>query len=253
MVDIPEEGLEIGEDEDGASKVTKTSEANRTPAAKKETSNSLAKPDKIKVAQTINADIELPGDFLYIDAKDILEKGAQGNVLANQNIDEKRTREDLLPYCDSNEDIRFLHKIVANNTIMKFGVTLKQGFDVEKDEVKFGFNIHIDSKRSNTQTLDMKVPIMINTGKLKLNQSGGNVSSAQSVASGKAVGIEAQIAKQQQQLAAGKAQMLDQSFVTQASAKQALEQSFQGGPAMSSSSKMSSQSQLIKEAQERQR
>jgi hypothetical protein len=84
LVDIPEEGLEIGEDEDGASKITKTSEANKTPTApKQETNNSLVKPDKIKVAQTINADIELPGDFLYIDAKDILEKGAQGNVLAN--------------------------------------------------------------------------------------------------------------------------------------------------------------------------
>lgn len=221
LVDIPEEGLEIGEDEDGASKATKASEA-KTAASKKE-SSSLIKPDKIKVAQTINADIELPGDFLYIDAKDILEKGAQGNVLANQNIDEKRTKEDLLPYCESNDDVRFLHKIVANNTIMKFSVTLKAGFDIEKDEVKFGFNIHIDSKRSNTQTLDMKVPIMINTGKLKLNQSGGNVSSAQSVQSGRAVTREEQIAKQQQQLAAGKAQMLDQSFVTQASAKQALE------------------------------
>lgn len=33
--------------------------------------------------------------------------------------------------------------------------------------------------------------------------------------------------------------MLDQSFVTQASAKHALDQSYQGGPAMSSSSKMS--------------
>lgn len=29
-----------------------------------------------------------------------MEKGAQGNVLANQNIDEKRTKEDLLPYCE---------------------------------------------------------------------------------------------------------------------------------------------------------
>lgn len=52
---------------------------------------------------------------------------------------------------------------------MKFMVNLRKGFDIEKDEVKFGFNIHIDSKRSNTQTLDMKVPIVINTGKLKLN------------------------------------------------------------------------------------
>ena len=84
LVDIPEEGLEIGEDEDGASKITKASEANKTSTAPTpEANTSLVKPDKIKVAQTINADMELPGDFLYIDAKDILEKGAQGNVLAN--------------------------------------------------------------------------------------------------------------------------------------------------------------------------
>lgn len=79
---------------------------------------------------------------------------------------------------------------------MKFNVVLKPGFDIEKDEVKFGFNLHIDSKRSTTQTLEMKVPVMINTGKLKLNQSGGNVSSAQSVQSGRAVTREQQIEKQ---------------------------------------------------------
>lgn len=33
---------------------------------------------------------------------------------------------------------------------MKFMVNLSKGFDIDKDEVKFGFNIHIDSKRSNT-------------------------------------------------------------------------------------------------------
>jgi len=44
----------------------------------------------------------------------------------------------------------FLYKIVANNTIMKFNVVLNKGFDIEKDEVKFGFNIFIDNKRSNT-------------------------------------------------------------------------------------------------------
>lgn len=138
----------------------------------------LIKPDKIKIAQTINSDIELPEDFIYIDAKDIIDKGAQGNVLANANLDEKRTKEELAPYAESKKDVEFLYKIVANNTIMKFNVTLKPGFDVEKDEVKFGFNLHIDSKRSTTQTLEMKVPVMINTGKLKMNQSGGNVSSA---------------------------------------------------------------------------
>ena len=250
LVDIPEEGLEFGDDEDGGA--TKKTEASEKKADSKQSkADSLIRTDKIEVAQTLNSDIELPKGFIYIDPKDIVDRGAQGNVLANANLDEKRTKEELAPYVEASEDISFMYKIVANNTIMKFAVTLREGFDIEKDEVKFGFNLHIDSKRSATKQLEMKVPVMINTGKLKLNQSGGNISSAQSVVSGKAVTKEEQVAKQHQQLAAGKAQMLDQSFVTQASAKNALEQSFQGPAQSTSSSKMSSQSQLIKEAQER--
>ena len=78
-----------------------------------------------------------------------------------------------------------MYKIVSNNVIMKFQVTLNLGFDIEKDDVKFGFNLHIEQKRTSTQTLNMKVPIVINTGKMKINNTGGNVSSAMSVASQK--------------------------------------------------------------------
>jgi hypothetical protein len=79
-----------------------------------------------------------------------------------------------------------MYKLVSNSNIMKFPVTLREAFNIEKDEVKFGFNLHIESKRSATQTLKMTIPIMVNTGKLKINNTGGNIiSSAQSVASGK--------------------------------------------------------------------
>jgi flagellar assembly factor FliW len=78
-----------------------------------------------------------------------------------------------------------MYKIVSNNVIIKFQVTLNVGFDIEKDDVKFGFNLHIEQKRTSTQTLNMKVPIVINTGKMKINNTGGNVSSAMSVASQK--------------------------------------------------------------------
>ena len=78
-----------------------------------------------------------------------------------------------------------MYKIVSNNVIMKFQVTLNVGFDIEKDDVKFGFNLHIEQKRTSTQTLNMKVPIVINTGKMKINNTGGYVSSAMSVASQK--------------------------------------------------------------------
>jgi len=78
-----------------------------------------------------------------------------------------------------------MYKIVSNNVIIKFQVTLNVGFDIEKDDVKFGFNLHIEQKRTSTQTLNIKVPIVINTGKMKINNTGGNVSSAMSVASQK--------------------------------------------------------------------
>jgi flagellar assembly factor FliW len=55
---------------------------------------------------------------------------------------------------------------------------LNQDFDIEKDDVKFGFNLHTEINRSSSVMLNMKVPIIINTGKLKINNTGGNVSSA---------------------------------------------------------------------------
>ena len=133
-----------------------------------------------------------------------------------------------MQYIGDAEDLPFMYKIVANNTIMKFNINLNEGFDIDKDEVKFGFNMHIESKRSATQTLEMKIPVVINTGKLKLNTSGGNVSSAQSVASGKPQSREEQQKRQSQLIASGKAGMLDQSFVSAATEKEKLDRSYQG-------------------------
>mmetsp|Transcript_8860 Transcript_8860/g.15037 ORF Transcript_8860/g.15037 Transcript_8860/m.15037 type:complete len:86 (+) Transcript_8860:218-475(+) len=73
---------------------------------------------------------------------------------------------------------------------------------------------------SSTSTQEIKVPIAINLGKLKINQSGGNVSSAISVASGKK-------ATQEEQVRAGKAQILDTSYVSSATDKQKLDETFQ--------------------------
>lgn len=83
----------------------------------------------------------------------------------------------------------------------------------------------------------MKVPIMINTGKLKINKTGQNFSSAQSVQSGKP-NADIQAARLKQ----GKAQMLDMSFVSAATEKQKLDESFQ-----SNTSQMTAQSQKQKD------
>lgn len=139
-------------------------------------------------------------------------------------------------------DIGYMYKIVSNSNILKFPVTLRESFNVEKDEVKFGFNLHIESRRSATQTLKMKVPVMINTGKLKINNTGGNISSAQSVASGK---VNPKM--QEQKLKDGKAQMLDMSFVSSATEKQKLDESFQ-----SNVTRMTAGSQMSQKQKEEQ-
>ena len=144
--------------------------------------------------------------------------------------EEKRTPEELKTSLENPKDLAFMHKIVSNSAIMKFPLTLRKGFSVETDDLKFGFYLHVETKRSSTSTLNVKVPIMINTGRLKINNSGGNVSSAQSVASSRQGGRGAKpevIQKaQEERLKAGKAQMLDTSFVSSATEKERLDQSF---------------------------
>lgn len=95
------------------------------------------------------------------------------------NAEEKRSKEELTAAITKPADFSFMYKIVANNVIMKFPVTLKTGFDIDKDEVKFGFYLTYEMKVSETSKKKIKVPIMINTGKLKINNTGGHyVSSA---------------------------------------------------------------------------
>lgn len=180
----------------------------------------ISKEDKISKLQSLNSDIDLPAGQVLIDAKDIIDPAAQGNLITG-NAEERRSKEELLDVLTEPKDFNFMYKIVSNNVIMKFPVTLKPGFNVEKDEVKFGFYLHIQQKRSATQNLEVKVPIMVNTGKLKINTSGGAyVSSAQSVASAKKI-------TQEQKLASGQAQMLDHSYISHASVKERMDESFQ--------------------------
>ena len=62
-----------------------------------------------------------------------------------------------------------MYKLVTNNAIMKFPVVLKKGFQIEKDELRFGFNFKVEIKRDNSTTIRLSIPIMINTGLLKVN------------------------------------------------------------------------------------
>jgi len=48
-------------------------------------------------------------------------------------MDEKRSKEELLQYIGDAEDLPFMYKIVANNTIMKFNINLNDKFDIDKD------------------------------------------------------------------------------------------------------------------------
>ena len=56
-------------------------------------------------------------------------------------------------------DIKFLYKIVSNNIIIKINVSISPEFIIEKDDVKFGFNLHLIKENSSGMTGTMKVPI----------------------------------------------------------------------------------------------
>ena len=66
-------------------------------------------------------------------------------------------------------DIKYMYKLVANNAILKFPIFLKKGFQLEKDELRFGFNLKVEIKRDNATTIRLSIPIMINTGLLKVH------------------------------------------------------------------------------------
>ena len=45
-----------------------------------------------------------------------------------------------------------MYKIVSNNVIMKFEITLNPGFVVEKHEVKFAFQLVISKRKKGSQS-----------------------------------------------------------------------------------------------------
>mmetsp|Transcript_19367 Transcript_19367/g.29702 ORF Transcript_19367/g.29702 Transcript_19367/m.29702 type:complete len:235 (-) Transcript_19367:194-898(-) len=144
------------------------------------------KPDSVKVSQTLNAAIDLPMNSVFIAQKDSTTQSGEGTLLSG-NAEEKRSKEEMLPFVVDPNDIGFFYKIVSNSNIMKFSVTTLPSYNLEKDELKFGFNLVIKTKRSSSQTINLKVPIALNCGKLKANEKGGPaaVSSSQSQASHK--------------------------------------------------------------------
>lgn len=86
--------------------------------------------DKVEVAQRINATMDLPKSHVFMDMKNVIDKNAQGTVIAENAVD-KRSREELLEYVSNPEDVQHMYKVVGNNAIMKFGVTLNRKFNIE--------------------------------------------------------------------------------------------------------------------------
>jgi len=114
-----------------------------------------------------------------LELKNPIDKNAQGTLISENSV-EKRSKEELMEHVKDKEEVNFMYKVIANNAILKFPIYITEKFNIEGDDVKFGFNIVLSQKRSSGQSIEMKIPVVVNTGKLKLNQTGGNISSAQS-------------------------------------------------------------------------
>ena len=173
----------------------------------------------MKNAGTLTCDVETLKGKLELPAKDIIDPSAQGNQLVT-DAKEKRTAEEFAEHLTEKQDASFVYKIVSNNAIVKFMVSIKPDvkFNFDADEVRFGFNLHIESVRGS-KTVAFSTPIKVNTGLMKINKSGGNVSSAAS-------SISLKKGEQEEKLRQGKAQMLDSSYISAATAKGKLDESF---------------------------
>lgn len=117
---------------------------------------------------------------LELHAKDAIDPSAQGNQLVTE-AKEKRTAEEFAEHLSETQDTKYIYKIVSNNAIIKFKVSIKKEvkFNFDSDEVKFGFNLHVESKRGS-KTINLSTPVKVNTGPMKMNKTGQNVASAQS-------------------------------------------------------------------------
>lgn len=103
-----------------------------------------------------------------LDRKLATDKKASGTVL-QEEVKEKRSKEEMIEFVKEESDLNFFYKVIQNNAIMKFPVYLGPNFNLENDEVKFAFNMILVQKRGGGQTVEMKIPVQVNTGKLKVN------------------------------------------------------------------------------------
>jgi CRISPR/Cas system endoribonuclease Cas6 (RAMP superfamily) len=115
-----------------------------------------------------------------LDMKIPTDKKASGTVL-QEDVRDKRSKEELMDFVKDPSDVGFFYKVIQNNAILKFPIYLNSKFNLDQDEVKFAFNIILTQKRSG-QVIEMKIPIQVNAGKLKVNQQ-QHISSSQSTAS----------------------------------------------------------------------
>jgi len=77
LVQIPEEGMDFGEDDQESDKTKATNQP--VPVKKEEAKkeeDKITKEDKIRIAQTLNSEVLLPKSTVLIDAKDLIERGA---------------------------------------------------------------------------------------------------------------------------------------------------------------------------------
>ena len=65
-----------------------------------------------------------------LDMKITTDKKASGTVL-QEDIKEKRSRDELLEFCKEEKDVGMMYKVVQNNAIIKFPLYLKRSTNPE--------------------------------------------------------------------------------------------------------------------------
>lgn len=109
--------------------------------------------------------IELPRSEFKIDPSenflDSVTQSITGSIAESNNTNVKA----LVAVHD--DDQRFVYKKLENSVILQFRLGLFEGYECDKHEIVFGFQMVTNSSRYNKEPFKLVNPIMFNCGKTK--------------------------------------------------------------------------------------
>ena len=94
------------------------------------------------------------------------------------------------------EDLDFIYKVNDNAVTLKLKMQIPPGFQPEKQELCFGFQMTTDSKRFATDPFTMMTPVVVNCGKPSIKGADDAVSQSTAQMSQRSAAVNQSMASQ---------------------------------------------------------